>query len=345
MPPKANSETTGKLGRMKTVLAGHKNMLIVLQDFPDPDAIAAACALKELARVTCSLQSSMACSGVVGRAENRALVKYLGVNLLKLDDQDPDAYDIVAMVDTQPGTGNNSLPLNHMPDVVIDHHPIRSTTRRAPFYDIRSRYGSTSTIMYEYLLEEGIAPEVPLATSLVYGIRSDTNDLGRDATQADIDAYLALYPLSNKRKLGRIETERLPRDYFAILDLALRNARCYGRCVVSRLERIDNPDMIGEVADLLLRDEESTWAMCCGAHGGKLLISLRTSEPDAKAGTVARRLAGRGGSGGGHAAMAGAQVPLVNNTVKELQAAERRVIRRFLRILRVGETRGTKLIP
>lgn len=344
MPPKERTETGGKLERMKAVLAGHKNMLIVLQDFPDPDAIAAACAMKELARVTTSLQSSMACSGVVGRAENRALVRYLGLNLLKLDEQDPDAYDLVAMVDTQPGTGNNSLPLNHMPDVVIDHHPIRATTRKAPFFDIRSRYGSTSTIMYEYLMEEGITPEIPLATSLVYGIRSDTNDLGRDATQADIDAFLALYPVSNKRKLGRIETERLPREYFAILDRSLRNAKCYGRCVVSSLEEIENPDMIGEVADLLLRDEESTWAMCCGAHGGKLLISIRTSEPDANAGMVARRVAGRGGTGGGHAAMAGAQIPLEGSTVKELFAVEKKAINRFLRILRVSDTKGVKLI-
>ena len=34
---------------------------------------------------------------------------------------------------------------------MFDHHPIRPQTRSARFHDIRSRYGATSRILYEYL--------------------------------------------------------------------------------------------------------------------------------------------------------------------------------------------------
>lgn len=194
--------TPGRLARLREVLAGHHNMLVVLQDFPDPDAIGAAGALRELARALAGLQISIACSGIVGRAANRALVRYLGINLLSMALVDIDAYDVVAMIDTQPGTGNNALPHDRVPDIVIDHHPIRPQTRKSPFHDVRRRVGATSTILHEYLTQAGIVPDMPLATALAYGIRSDTDDLGREASQADIDALLALFPAANKQ-IGR----------------------------------------------------------------------------------------------------------------------------------------------
>ena len=177
---RSRAATPRKFKRLREVFEGHATMLIVLQDFPDPDAIAAASALKELGRKLGAIQTSLACSGLVGRAENRALVRYLGLNLLKMDKLDAGNFDLVAMVDTQPGTGNNGLPVEHVPDIVIDHHPIRPATRKARFFDIRGRYGSTSTILYEYMEEAGIDIEIPLATALAYGIRSDTSDqIGR----------------------------------------------------------------------------------------------------------------------------------------------------------------------
>jgi nanoRNase/pAp phosphatase (c-di-AMP/oligoRNAs hydrolase) len=79
-------------------------------DSPDPDSLAAAVALRKLANNLGNLQCSIVCGGTVGRGENRALVKYLGLNLRCYAEVDYDKYDLIAMVDTQPGTGNNSLP-------------------------------------------------------------------------------------------------------------------------------------------------------------------------------------------------------------------------------------------
>jgi nanoRNase/pAp phosphatase (c-di-AMP/oligoRNAs hydrolase) len=330
---------------MRTVWAGKPSLLIVLQDFPDPDAIAAAASLRELAYADGIATCAIGCSGFVGRAENRALVGYLGLRLHPLAELDLSAFSVLAMVDTQPETGNNSLQAGVVPQIVIDHHPMRKATRRVDFYDIRSRYGATATILFEYLKAADLKPDIQLATALAYGIRSDTNDLGRETSDADIEAFLELYPLSNKRKLGRIETERLPRDYFAILAAALRNAATYGRCIVSALGTINNPDMIGEVADLLLRNEESAWALCHGHYQDELLVSLRTSEPGANAGKVMHRIVGRDGSGGRHNAMAGGQIPLKLRPSASMHRLERTLVRRFLRVVGESSAEGVWLVP
>ena len=341
---KSTSRTAAKSTRLREVLQDARTLLVVLQDFPDPDAIGAACALKEIARVTSNTATSLACAGTVGRAENRALVSYLGLNLLRMDAVDLSSFDRIALVDTQPGTGNNRLPDGVVPHIVIDHHPIRGLTRSARFYDVRSRYGSTSTILYEHLESAGIEPSIPLATALLYGIRSDTSDLGREATQADIDAFLALYPRANKRKLGQIGMAVLPRQYFSLLAAGLGNAVTYGKAVASELGDVENPDMIGEVADLLLRNEESTWALCCGYHGGRLLISVRTSEPKADAGRVVKRVVGPRGTGGGHAAMAGGQIVLSDPSEEAAGSEADAVVERFIKALRLQGTPGQRLV-
>ena len=163
---KAAEKTGSKLQKLTELFTGKAYLLVVMQDTPDPDSLAAAVALRRLAKSLANLQCSLAYGGMVGRGENRALVKYLGLNLRPCDEIDYEKYDLVAMVDTQPGTGNNSLPETVTPNIVIDHHPIRRQTRTAAFTDVRSGYGAASTILVEYLIEAGITPDTPLATAL-----------------------------------------------------------------------------------------------------------------------------------------------------------------------------------
>jgi nanoRNase/pAp phosphatase (c-di-AMP/oligoRNAs hydrolase) len=273
------------------------------------------------------------------------MVKYLGLNLRPVDDVDATKFDAVALVDTQPGTGNNSLPPDVKPDIVIDHHPIRQATRSAPFTDIRSRYGATATILYEYLTCADIAPDPPLATALLYGIRSDTHDLGRESTQADIAAFLALYPSANKRMLSTIEHGRVPRDYFRLLAEGFTNARIFGSCILTGLGEIESADALGEVADLLLRNEKSAWALCYGFCQGKMWLSLRTSDSSVDAGKLMRRVVGRRGTAGGHNASAGGQIPLNEDGVRQRKKLEASVVRRFLRLTGEAESNGEALIP
>jgi nanoRNase/pAp phosphatase (c-di-AMP/oligoRNAs hydrolase) len=335
-----------RLARLSAVLDGAKSMLIVLQNNPDPDAIAAAAALREIANELHGIACSIAHGGTIGRSENQALVRYLGLNTRPLESIDVDRFDRIAMVDAQPGAGNVKLDPEVPLDVVIDHHPIRRKTRSARFTDVRSRFGATSTILHQYLRAAGIEIPTPLATALLYGIRSDTQDLGRESTRADVEAFLDLYPSANARVLGRIVSAPLPRSYFAGLHRALENATVHDRRVVSYLDRLDSQEMIAEAADLLLRVEEVSWSLCIGIVDSLMHASLRATERELDAGLVARKLAGRRGFGGGHHMLAAVQIPLrieEQEDPKLQRRLARRLVRRFLRITGAPSDNGEPL--
>lgn len=326
------TDTQKKLAELRPMLAKASTMAIVLQDSPDPDALGAAVGLRQLAHDLADVNCSIVCGGTVGRAENRALVRYLQLNLRVPEALEMRRFDLVAMVDTQPGLGNNSLPEDVSPQVVIDHHLTAGRTRRAPFTDVRSRYGATSTILHEYLLDAGVEPDVPVATALLYGIRSDTQDFGRESTRADIAAYEALYPLANKRMLGAIQRGQVGPDYFRTLAVAIGRSERVGDAAYCSLGELDNTDMIAEVADLLLRHEQANWSLCWGDSGGRALLSLRTSlGEDARADKVMKRIVSRRGTGGGHDTMAGGQIPIRQDDAAYRRRLDETILRRFLK--------------
>lgn len=337
-------QTQQRLARLFELLQNKKSLLIVMQDNPDPDSIAAAVALRFLANARAKVACSIAHGGTVGRGENRALVRYLALKLRTFPLADLAKFDLIALVDTQPGTGNNSLPDDVAADIVIDHHPCRPLTRKAALSDVRNRYGAVSTILLEYLLQADLLPETPLATALLYGIRSDTQDLGMQAAKPDMDAILVLFPLANKRMLSEIQRGRVSREYYQMLADALKNARVYTHAVITNLGPIPNPDMIAEVADLLLRDDEIDWALAYGLYDGKLLLSLRTSQGDAHAEQIAHQLVARRGTGGGHASRAGGQIPLPDSSKTALAKLETHLKKKFLEALNIAESPSQKLI-
>ena len=340
------NQTRERLKKLKALWARGESLLIVMQNNPDPDAIAAACALKELANRTSHINCQLAYGGKIGRAENRELVHYLAFAFHPFSQISPQKSDLIALVDTQPATGNNPLPEGVQPDIIIDHHPPTEASRGVAFIDIRENYGATSTILWEYLTEAEITPEIPLATALFYGIRSDTQDLGREATKADIEAMEALYPLTNKRMLSQIQQGREPPAYYRMLSTALANTKIYGHCMICAIGEIDNPDMIGEVADLLLRHEDVDWVMCYGFFAGQALISFRTQDNRLDAGDVARSVVDNLGTGGGHSSMAGGQIPLrAGKSAASKSARIERLIRsRFLKALGIKSRKGRPLV-
>ncbi len=339
-----NKKTQLKFPELAGLLKNNSSLLIVMQDNPDPDSIASAMALRRLANAVAKLKCSITHGGTVGRGENRALVNYLNLNTLHCDQVKFEQYDLIAIVDTQPDTGNNSLPQNTTPQIVFDHHPFKKTTRLCEFYDVRREYGATSTILLEYLQQAGLTPNVPLATALLYAIRSDTQDLGREATKADIRAMELLFPISNKRMLSEIQRGSVPKEYFRILSEALQNARVHKKSIVTHIGQVNNPDMIGEVADLFLREEKTIWTMCTGFFDGKLLISIRTSQEKNRADKAVKFIVARKGTGGGHLTYAGGQIPLKKDSESKRQKLKQSIENKFLQALGISQRRCKLLI-
>ena len=302
--------TQDRFEQLVQAVQGARRVLILPHNDPDPDAIASAVALCRLLAGKLGIESQIAYKGLIGRAENKALVRYLDYPLQRLTGAHLAQCNAIALVDTQPGTGNNPLPANTPPTIVLDHHPWRDATAGATFADVRPEVGSTSTILVDYLRAAEIEPSPALATALFYGIKTDTLGLVRGASRADVAAYFALQPLVDVEALVTIERAQVPMEYFQSLDAALHSAHVYGNVVTSFIGQMRRPDLAAEMADLLLRLRGMQWAICIGIYRHELILSIRTRSGKSGAGQLAQAIVGEQGTAGGHGSMAGGQIPL-----------------------------------
>src|SRR5579862_328404 len=79
-------------------LAGRKAALIYMHDNPDPDALAAALGLGRLFEHELGAAVTLGHGGIVGRAQNRAMVDTLGMQHVPVERIDPARYDLIALV-------------------------------------------------------------------------------------------------------------------------------------------------------------------------------------------------------------------------------------------------------
>lgn len=298
------------LERLFAALGEVRSVLILPHNDPDPDAIASAVALCYLLAEKLGAESQIAYKGIIGRAENRALVRYLHHPLRRLTGADIRQERPIALVDTQPGAGNNALPATLVPAVVLDHHPLRVESSAAGFAEVRPETGSTSTILTEYLQAAGLEPPPQLATALFYGIKTDTLGLIRGAGPADVVAYFYLQSKVDVQALVEIERAQVPVEYFQKLDSALHAARVYQDVLISYVGPVRHPDLAAEMADLLLRLRGTQWVICMGVYKGELILAVRTRSRRNGAGELVRTVVGNQGTAGGHGVMAGGHVPL-----------------------------------
>lgn len=308
--------------------------LVLTHDNPDPDALAAAAMLSRVLHQGLKQPVTMAYSGLIGRAENREMVRCLKLRFSRFRHLNLKRYRHFALVDTQPRTGNNALPPELLPSLVIDHHPPRKWTEDVPLADIRPEYGATATVAVEYLQAAGLTLDRAGATALVYAIRTETQDFGREGSELDKRVYDAYLPRANKRLLGRIQNAPLTLAYFRSLHQALEHLESVHTLVVSHLGRIEQPDIVPEIADLLLRMEGKTWSLCTGVFEDRIYLSIRTTNPRAAAGEVMQRVIGHRGRGGGHGMLAGGWVALTKVEQADPRPLQQHLAQRLVRILR-----------
>lgn len=339
-------EAKAKLDRLVQYARSHEKALILTHDNPDPDSIAAGVALAYLLEKLAGVEAIVAYGGIVGRAENRALVKVLKLPVVPISRIEFDEYDLICMVDTQPEQGNHSLPARHFPDVVIDHHPERPDSHLAPIADVGGPIGSTSTVVAEYFRASGLKMPAHVATALFYGIKADTRDLGRQTTRQDVDTYLWLFRLMDKDALGAIEHPKLPADYFRLYHTSIEKGLLYDDAMVCDLGEVYAPDMVAEVAERFMSMEDVRWSLAFGEYEEALYYSIRTSDRRMNAGRLIREVieSHEGGSAGGHGTMAGARLPVKGLSLAARKRLREEVVRRFLDAFGVRARKGRKLV-
>lgn len=297
--------TRRSLAAIRTLFKGAERILLLVQDDPDPDGLASALALRTLLGRN-RLSAVIGSFGEVKRPENVAMVNLLDIQVQRVQAADLAAYDRVALLDVQPF---HSPEIPTQVDLVIDHHP-RRTNYTARIKDVRPRYGATSTIMTEYLLASDTPISSRLATALLYGIKTDTQLLGRDTTPMDVSAFASLYPLANQGLLRRIDRPQFPRGDLPALSLALQNAHILDDILFAHMGPLTREDVIPYIADFCLEMEGVEWSVVSGVFEGRLIVSVRNYGAARSAGEVTKAAFDVYGSAGGHKAMAKAVVPL-----------------------------------
>jgi nanoRNase/pAp phosphatase (c-di-AMP/oligoRNAs hydrolase) len=323
------------LRRLREILRGGP-VLITPHDNPDPDALAAGKAMSHLINTIWGIPTELLYDGLVGRAENWAMLNLLTPEWKKIDQGEVDLskFSAVVFVDYQPGSRHEFHGYDSLPTVVIDHHhPLSEHTRQPALYtDIRLNVGATVTMVYQYLYAAQAQIDPVLATAMFYGLRSDTNGLSRGATLDDGLVYVKLLERLDRQLLLNIETAGLAQEYYQAFHQGMQNARVYGKAIVAHLKTMHRPDFPAELADLLFRYESVTAALCSGVHKQVLHFSIRTSVLDQDAGLLVQDVVFPPGKAGGHGTMAGGQIPVSGEEAETLVS---KLERRFLE--RVGE--------
>lgn len=329
------------LDRLGTALGSAKRVLLIPHDFPDPDALASAAAMHLLLKHRYGIHGQIAFSGEVSRPENKELLRRLRFRWHRMRDlrRVPRKVKIPCiLLDTAPWSRNVTIPPFAQPVAVFDHHDHpnwRDAKHSKLCADIRSGAGATTTIAYDYLKRAGIEPPRWLAAIMVYAIVTETLDLSRDCEDADRQAYLELAARADHRIIGRIRHAPLPRAYFGNLQEAIENARQAGTVVFSHLENVAQPEIVAEVADLLLRMEGARWSFCTANFNGGSYVSIRSRQRGARCSRVLRSAIGTHGSAGGHNQMAAGYLQLGEGTWAEREGRRlgfvRGLVRRILR--------------
>ncbi len=287
---------------------GQGKLAIVVHNNPDPDAISGAMALKEIAK-SVGVESEIIYNGLIGHQENKAFVNLLDIDIARVEEYNPSQFSKLALFESAiPGT-NNLLPPDAHVNIVIDHHPVGTTEVKADFIDIQPEIGASATIMTSYLKELGIKISSELATALLYGIRVDTQEFKKNATQSDLSAAAFLTPLVDHEILSQIETPSMSTETLDIMGHAIKNRQVTGSYLISNVGSVRDRDALPQAADYLLNLEGVTTTIIFGLTEDTIHLSGRSKDVRVNVGEVMREAFGEA-YGGGHATSAGAQIPL-----------------------------------
>jgi nanoRNase/pAp phosphatase (c-di-AMP/oligoRNAs hydrolase) len=313
---------------------------------PDPDSLGSMLGLAHLVETCLAKPTRMTRDGPISRAENRAMVEVLDIELLPIEQLTWVAGEAVVMVDSQPNTGRHNIDDDAPLYAVIDHHDTPGDLDGVAFADIRRRLGATCSLVTKYLMEQDIPIPKRIATALMYGIETELCGYPREAAPLDDSALHLLYPLADKDALAKIRNARLPESYYECILQALQSSFIYDRLMLSWIDDMASPEHAAEVCDFMMRFDQVDWAVVGGVYRDRLILSVRTIQPHAQAGEMLRQVVGRLGRAGGHDRRAGGSIYLPSNAASAIEDLQGDLRRRFLRALRIDEdTRGRRLMP
>lgn len=283
-------------GLLKQTLEQHRHQrhLVLLQDFPDPDALSAAWAWRLICQPF-DIAVDIVYAGVLSHQENITLARLTNLPLQKWQkvQQQLSLYQGAVLLDNQGTTCQGLEPVlkANIPLVaVVDHHQPQDLPT-AEFSDIRPDQGATATMICQYL-QSGIfiqlnnqnSEHIKVATALMHGIRSETLNL-LSASEDDFlaAAYLAHY-FDNKLLQTILQSSR-SRKVMEVIQRAIDERDVTNGFAVAGVGYLaySDRDAIPQAADFLLTEENVHTVLVFGIISSEedreiLTGSLRTNK-------------------------------------------------------------------
>ena len=299
LEPKRGSNLSKIVGKLRQTLENHRGekQVVVIQDFPDPDALSSAWTYQLIA-ANYDISCDIVYGGTLSHQENIALVRLTGLPAKRIDSaelkkRDWSVYQGSVLIDSQ---GTNSQLYSIVEEagvpliVAIDHHS-KQRELDAEFIDLRPQTRATATILTQYIQEgmlefdSGNENHIKCATSLMHGLRSDTNRL-MQAKEEDFIAAAYLSRFYDSQLLNAVLQSARSRRVMDVIERALRNRIIKKNFSISGVGylRYDDRDAIPQAADFLVTEEDIHTAVVYGVvhnenNDNELVIgSLRTTK-------------------------------------------------------------------
>ncbi|MEI6442128.1 MAG: bifunctional oligoribonuclease/PAP phosphatase NrnA [Nostocales cyanobacterium ELA583] len=288
----------------KTLLAHrHERQLVILQDFPDPDALSCAWTYQLIAQQY-DIKCDIIYAGTLSHQENIALVKLTNLpaqrwTMQTLKNKDLSSYQGFVLIDNQ-GTTSQLLPAIQQAGipliVLVDHHSLQGELK-SEFVDVRPYVRATATIFTQYLqaglltLDNSMSQHVKCATALMHGLRSDTNRL-MQAQEEDFMAAGYLSRFYDAQLLNAILQANRSKRVMDVIERSLKNRIVQNNFSIAGVGylRYDDRDAIPQAADFLVTEENVHTAVVYGiVHDeddelevviGSLRTTKLTLDPD-----------------------------------------------------------------
>jgi nanoRNase/pAp phosphatase (c-di-AMP/oligoRNAs hydrolase) len=288
----AGARAMSRAAELAGVLEAHhgERHAIVMQDYPDPDAISTAWA-HQLIAARFGVECDIIYEGRISHQENLALVQLTELEMVRYSEgYNLEQYKGTVFVDNQGTTAaltDRFAAVGVKPIVIVDHHE-KQDRIQAEFTDIR-QIGATATIYTEYIreglleLNKSDATHVKLATSLMHGIRSETSGLIR-AHAEELEAASYLSRIADSSLLEDILSVKRSKTVMDVIRLALENREIRESYSISGVGflRSEDRDSIPQAADFLMTEENVHTAIVYGIilKGDREMVvgSMRTSK-------------------------------------------------------------------
>ena len=278
------------------------DIVIQCHDNPDADALASGFALWWYFQKT-GKKARLIYSGrnPVSKSNLKLMLEKLDIPVEYV--KEIGTPELLITVDCQYGEGNvTSFPAGTV--AVIDHHQISGTLPELS--EVRSGYGSCSTVMFELIKQEGmdINENVDIATALYYGLLTDTGFFAEISHPADKD--LRDYAAYNNADIVLFRNANISKEELKIAGDALKNAFYDDTFHYGIIEALPcDPNILGLIGDMFLEVDSVNCGVVYNLLPFGVKLSVRSCIKEVKASELAAYLTEGFGGGGGHLVKAG----------------------------------------